>query len=442
MIIRFTVENWMSFKNIVSLSFLPSRERQHRQRVAHSDNIGINMLPVACVYGGNASGKSNLYKAMAFCQSFIIKTLEPEAFIDIDPFCLDEESMDAPCSFGFDVLIEDQLYEYSFSLSRYKVISESLWVTKKSKRLLQFERKDQIIKFGKELKNNQQTAFIANSTRPNQLYLNACCYQNMDTFKPLFQWFQHSLFMISPKSKFLMHGALFSNAELKKKFEDSLRNLDTGIDKINFEEIPVESIHLPDEIKNRASSLSEKVTLVFNDKRNTYEVNRSQGKLRTKKLTTSHASMGGNLIKLELHQESDGTQRLIDLLPAFIELQNSSSGITFFIDELDRSLHTLLTRQLLESFLTHCTKDSRNQLIFTTHDVLLMDQDLFRRDEMWVTERNSQGISDLYSFGEFKEVRYDKDIRKSYLQGRLGGIPRFLVEGALSAQCSNEDNLG
>jgi uncharacterized protein len=109
-------------------------------------------------------------------------------------------------------------------------------------------------------------------------------------------------------------------------------------------------------------------------------------------------------------------------------LQNSSSKVSLFIDELDRSLHTLLTRQLLASFLQQASPEFRNQLIFTTHDVLLMDQDLFRRDEMWVSERNSQGISDLYSFSEFKEIRYDKDIRKSYLQGRLGGVPRFLVD--------------
>lgn len=126
-----------------------------------------------------------------------------------------------------------------------------------------------------------------------------------------------------------------------------------------------------------------------------------------------------------MRQESDGSQRIIDLLPAFLELSSESSKKVYVIDEVDRSLHTLLTRHLLESFLSSCSSASRSQLLFTTHDVLLMDQKLLRRDEMWVAERGSLGESHLISFSDFKDVRYDKDIRKSYLQGRLGGIPNI-----------------
>ena len=102
----------------------------------------------------------------------------------------------------------------------------------------------------------------------------------------------------------------------------------------------------------------------------------------------------------------------------------------YVIDEVDRSLHTLLIRRLLEGYLAKCSHNSRSQLLFTTHNVLLMDQDLLRRDEMWISERNAQGISSLLSFSEYKDVRYDKDIRKSYLQGRLGGIPRILLQSS------------
>lgn len=90
-----------------------------------------------------------------------------------------------------------------------------------------------------------------------------------------------------------------------------------------------------------------------------------------------------------------------------------------------RSLHPLLIKRLLERYLAGCSSQSRSQLLFTTHNVLLMDQDLLRRDEMWIAERSDQGDSSLLSFSEYKDVRYDKDIRKSYLQGRLGGIPRL-----------------
>ncbi len=138
--------------------------------------------------------------------------------------------------------------------------------------------------------------------------------------------------------------------------------------------------------------------------------------------------LDGTEAKFEMRQESDGSQRIIDLLPEFLDISASGSKKVYVIDELDRSLHTHLTRRLIQGYLSSCSAKSRAQLLMTTHDVLLMDQQLLRRDEMWVAERNTDGISSLFSFSEFKDVRYDKDIRKSYLQGRLGGIPRILLD--------------
>jgi hypothetical protein len=102
----------------------------------------------------------------------------------------------------------------------------------------------------------------------------------------------------------------------------------------------------------------------------------------------------------------------------------------------------LLTRRLLDIYLSNCSAESRKQLLLTTHDVLLMDQQLLRRDEMWVAERDASGASNLLSFSEYKDVRYDKDIRKSYLQGRLGGIPRLLLGGALTNSGLAEEREG
>ena len=156
-------------------------------------------------------------------------------------------------------------------------------------------------------------------------------------------------------------------------------------------------------------------------------VSRKNDELIAKKLVTYHTKTDGTEAKFEIGQESDGSQRVIDLLPAFLELAAPGSKKVFVIDEVDRSLHTLLTRRLLDAYLASCSADTRSQLLLTTHDVLLMDQQLLRRDEMWVAERKPTGISTLVSFAEYKDVRYDKDIRKSYLQGRLGGIPRILL---------------
>lgn len=204
--------------------------------------------------------------------------------------------------------------------------------------------------------------------------------------------------------------------------------LDTGILHLGGEELPFDTVLLPESIKDKIrEELPEGVTFrLFTPGNERIVVTRKKGELIAKKLVTYHRKSDGTEIKFEMRHESDGSQRIIDLLPAFTELSVPGSHKVYMIDEIDRSLHTLLTRQLLEMYLNSCGMQSRAQLLCTTHDVLLMDQSLLRRDEMWVCERNQSGISKLYSFSDYKDVRYDKDIRKSYLQGRLGGIPKIV----------------
>lgn len=160
-------------------------------------------------------------------------------------------------------------------------------------------------------------------------------------------------------------------------------------------------------------------------------VTRRGNDLIARKLVAKHVGEDGREIRFDLANESDGTQRVIDLLPAFLDVVNAELPKTYVIDEVDRSLHHLLTHALISSYLASCTKGTRNQLLMTTHDALLMDQDLFRRDEMWVTERKPDGSSTLVAFSDYHDVRYDKDLRKSYLQGRLGGVPHLMVTDLL-----------
>lgn len=148
--------------------------------------------------------------------------------------------------------------------------------------------------------------------------------------------------------------------------------------------------------------------------------------LHATRLLTQHRTKSGKDVEFYMAEESDGTQRFVDLLPAFYDLAHSAEGKVFVIDEIDRSLHTELTRNLIDAFLQTLGTASRSQLIFTTHDVMLLDQDMLRRDEIWFTEKDEEGNSDLFGLSDFKGVRADKDIRKSYLLGRFGGMPRIL----------------
>jgi AAA15 family ATPase/GTPase len=207
-----------------------------------------------------------------------------------------------------------------------------------------------------------------------------------------------------------------------------LAQFDSGISHLGSETVPLDSIPISNDLKSRLQEDIKENTaaLLFSDASNErYIISRQDGQLASKKIITYHPTVEGSEKKFDIRQESDGSQRIIALLPAFLLLSEPSSSKVIVFDELDRSLHTLLTRRLIESYLSSCSHASRSQLLMTTHDILQMDQDLFRRDEMWVVERSSEGISSLVAFSDFKNVRYDLDIRKSYLQGRLGGIPRF-----------------
>jgi hypothetical protein len=209
--------------------------------------------------------------------------------------------------------------------------------------------------------------------------------------------------------------------------------LDTGITHLGGEVISFENLPLPDAIRAKLQEeIAEGMTvrLVVQPSNERLVVTRKAGELTAKKLVAFHSTKNGGEVQFEIRHESDGSQRIIDLLPAFLEISAKKSHKVYVIDEVDRSLHTLLTRRLIEGYLQSCSIESRSQLLYTTHDALLMDQSLLRRDEMWVTERDQFGASHLIPFSEYEDVRYDKDIRKSYLDGRLGGIPRILSNGS------------
>jgi AAA15 family ATPase/GTPase len=430
MIISFFVENWMSFRDSVSFSMIASRERQHRDRLPKVGKYDTRVLPVAAIYGGNASGKTNFFKALNFAKMLVVKGTQPDSHLAVEGFRLDNASIDKPSRFVFELLIEETIYEFSFSVNRKSILEEKLVVIKSTSERVLYARRSGTIEFDELLKKDQFLKFAFKGTRDNQLFLTNSVSQKVDNFRPIYDWFKDTLDLVAPDSRFEPFEQFIDDGHpLYATMNEMLPQLDTGIAHLGGEEIPFENIPLPDAVK---MMLQEEVKegmpiRLMSDKNDHFVFTRKNGELIAKKLVTYHPKTDGTEAKFEIRQESDGSQRVIDLLPAFLELAAPGSKKVFVIDEVDRSLHTLLTRRLLEAYLASCSANTRSQLLLTTHDVLLMDQHLLRRDEMWVAERNPKGLSTLVSFAEYKDVRYDKDIRKSYLQGRLGGIPRILL---------------
>jgi len=249
--------------------------------------------------------------------------------------------------------------------------------------------------------------------------------------------------MIAPDSRFEPFERFFQEKHpLYSHMNLTLNHLDTGISRLGGEKVEFDNLALPENLKAKLrEEIPEGATvrLLLEPVHERFIIIRRNGELEAQKLVSFHSDSVGNEIRFDMKQESDGTQRVIDLIPAFLELTMASPVKVYVIDEIDRSLHTLLTRELLSGYLDSCTPETRSQLLLTTHDVLLMDQKLFRRDEMWVTERDSLGCSSLLPFSDYKDMRYDKDIAKSYLQGRLGGIPRILLSGSFKSKDSSPE---
>ena len=444
MLIKFSVENWMSFREKVEFSMIASRERQHRDRVSLVKKYPFRILPVASIYGANASGKTNLFKAIYFAKRLIVKgTQQPESQISTKVFLLDPECADQPSKFYFELLIDEVVYVYQFSVTRKKVVEEKLEIIKSSSEKTLFHRMDGTPHFDESLAKDPFLNFAFQGTRDNQLFLTNSVSQNVHIFKPVYDWFDKILELVAPDSRFNPMEIVL-NERLIENISKRISQFDTGIDRIESIEIPLEKIQsIPKEMLNDLQEEVKEGMIVglWNEARaERLLVFRKEGVLYAEKLYSYHPTVDGQTVQFEIREESDGSQRIIELLPAFIDVSSKSCKRVYLVDEIDRSLHSLITRQLIGNYLSACSPESRTQLIFTTHDVLLMDQDLLRRDEMWVVEKNALGASALRSFSEYRDVRYDKDIRKSYLQGRLGGIPRILTNIALGDKCSTDKN--
>jgi len=426
MIIQFKIENWRSFQKETSFSMVASSERQYKEQIPVVKKYrNLRILPIAAVYGGNASGKTNFIEALSFLQHIVVRGTKPDSTIPVEPYRLNTQSLKQPSRFNLQLLIDEAIYEFMVVLTRKEILEEKL-VKINSNSEVELYHRYKGISFDSSLKDQDFLNFIFKGTRDNQLFLTEAISRKADVFRPVYNWFKHQLMLIEPDSPFLGDFEKFSKKE--HKINTILPRLDTGISRLGEEEVSFDNLLLPNDLKIKfQEDIKEGDMRYIRMGSNFLIINNKKGKLVVKRLIAYHYNTEGKEIKFELDKESNGTQRIIDLLPAFLDISTSGSQKVYVIDELDRSLHTLLTKKLLEIYLNNCSNQSRTQLLFTTHDLLLMDQKLLRRDEMWVTERNAQGVSDLFSFSDYKEIRNDKDIRKSYLQGRLGGIPKILL---------------
>jgi uncharacterized protein len=447
MLVQVTIENFLSFKEETTLSMVGvSSDRHHANHLAvDMAGKGRSLLPISAIYGANAAGKSNLIKAIDFAKNLIVEGTRSSQAILVAPFKLDN-STDKPSKFEFIFTHKGNLYSYGFKLNNTQIIEEWLYITPagKKREVPLFERstsenKETKVEYGAILKGRSKIQeqfldFIARGTRPNQLFLTEAVERNVENLKPVVDWFKDVLVIIPAESHFAnLEFIVLQNEEFTNFLSDFLKFAGTGIDSIAKEEVDLNFDRhfpdMPDMIKEKilqrfAEAPHNSAGTIESDTGQRYLLTKGiQGKLSLIQLRTQHLHSKGHLVDFSMEEESEGTQRLINLIPALFILQENTE-IVILLDELDRRLHPLLSRKFIEVALSCKKLNSQSQLIFTTHDTNLLDLEIMRRDEIWFVEKNQQGASHLFSLAEFK-IRPDVQIEKGYLNGRFGAIPFF-----------------
>ena len=436
MLIRIHIHNFLSFKEETTLSLYPGKGPEQRHVVRGERRDDIPALKTAVVYGANASGKSNLVKAMAFMKYFVTKGFPSQKGIQYEPFKLAGKD-DNPSKIEFEIKVNNNCYAYGVDFNREEVIEEWLVRLKKRSEQTIYTRKNLTnevkVEFDKvhfDNKDNKMFAhFTGRGTPRNRLFLLEAQRRNLNFIPELnevYDWFSNKLNVLFPDSR--AQGLEFNLREdksLSNAITRFLNYFQTGISELSSQKIDPESDieELPKEmVQNIIGDLKpgRRITLSRSDNKKNYAFEKKKsGEIEVQKITAKHESNSGKDVFFGLDEESDGTNRLIDLIPSLMDLSTGDS--VYVIDELDRSMHPILTRKILEYFLT-ASSDQDSQLIVTTHESNLLDLNLLRRDEIWFVEKNKENSSELYSLLEFKP-RKETNITTGYLQGRYGAIP-------------------
>jgi AAA15 family ATPase/GTPase len=421
MIVDFTVGNFLSFNEKRTLSF------EAQGGVSElKDNFFTfekqNLLRSIVLYGANSSGKSNLIKAlnrMRFCVLISVKLNETD-LLDYTPFLLSSVSENQPTFFEIVFFSKKQKYRYGFEYNTTKICNEWLFEIKKTREIPFFIRTEEGISVFDNFPEGKEREAATNK---NRLFISLVAQLGGEISKQILEWFSKC------KSLSGMNHLEYKDYTIKM-IHKQLPGFSESLQLFQFLQLgfigveTAESEFIPE--KHFLNGISEGIKAEFIK-------NFIQHK--NIKLLTIHNKYDdkGEVIDTiswyKEEHESEGTNKIIDLSgPLFTALIN---GEFLIIDELDSKLHPLITMQLIKLFNNPVTNPNNAQLLFDTHDTNLLSTDIFRRDQVWFTEKDKTEQTDLYSLDDFvfsdgTKVRKDANLEKNYIAGRYGAIPYII----------------
>ncbi len=442
MLIRMSVENFKSFDQKTELSMISSSKIQgnknHRIKIKQTQ-----LLKNAVIYGANASGKSNLVAVFAFVRTVLTEGLPISS---VNDFCRNKETNKTRESvFELQFTVGDTFYAYGFSaiLSQRKITEEWLYELMQDGGAHQLFIREgsnapalgEKVKFSDAEKSRFEVYSEDFAGRDTQLFLtemNRGKKYSEDSklmfFREVFNWLVNHVIIINPNIG-ISNTEAYYNDESLENIRKLIQTFDTGITDIKIRQITVDEMSrmIPAEVVQGIFT-HLKAQMQMTDQRSIRTTLRAEGgffNIRIEEdsepeITTLVLKHGKSAFDFSFFEESDGTKRLFDLIDMLL---TDRPDTVFVVDELERSLHPKMTEHFLKLFM-EAHEDARMQLVFTTHEDTIMDQKLFRRDEIWFIERDNDNASRIYSLDRFKE-RYDRKLSKAYLEGRYGAIPVF-----------------
>lgn len=413
MLVQFTVENFLSIRDKVYLSLEPSKDSEHPENlITKGDYKAVNSV---AIYGANASGKSSLFKAITVALIMIRNSNNVQVTdkLPMTPFKFDFESRNKPTSFDFTFIAKDgRKYIYGFSATTEKVVEEYLYCYNTSKPTLLFDlNENEKPKFNRAYKVKLEAAYQMNTA--NKLFLATATTWNVECTKSPFEWLAESIDTFTDVME--LGGVAFEKyrTDENRKYIEFTKNLLKQAD-INISSIEVDA-------KEVVGGPALPFQIVVQGK----IIPPNEGKHYDVEITTGHTVVDENGEKTEfsltLQEESIGTQLLFFYGPLLKDA--FEKGKTIVLDEIDKSMHPSLVKFIMNLFRDPDVNKNGAQLIVTTHETGILSLDMFRRNQIYFTEKDSKsGVTDLYSLDEFS-VRKTENIEKGYLMGRYGAIP-------------------
>lgn len=415
MLIQFKVANYRSIRDEQTLSLVmgSGSELKHTNAFTPDAPATLPLLRSAAIYGPNAAGKSNVVKALTTMRWLVTRSASGHQSgdeLEVTPFRLDDTSSQAPSEFEATFVAEGVRYQYGFAALRERVVEEWLLAFPNGRPQRWFgrqwdeEKQTYAWEMGSSLTGQKQ--LWLESTRSNALFLSTAVQLNSQQLQPVFNWFKSTLRMATVSG----WGPNFtasqcSKSDHKARILDFLRAADLDIQDVRVEAEKFSAKHFPDAMPDE---LKKKILDDMKDK-DFYDIK------------TLHATASGKLIEFDFDEESDGTQKLFAFAGPWLDVL--ANGYVLFVDELHDNLHPGIVRFLVQLFHDPDSNPNNAQLIFTTHETSILNQEVFRRDQIWFCEKDEAQATTLFPLTDFSPRKDRENLEAAYLDGRYGALP-------------------